>query len=58
MVYALGKLTWYVWSEKKPSYEEFFPDDQDKDQPENDVDSDLEEAIAIAEELGHPTGSF
>jgi hypothetical protein len=56
LVYALGKLTWFAWNEKKPSYEEFFPDDPD--QPENDVDSDLEEAKAIAEELGHPTGSF
>jgi hypothetical protein len=48
LIYTQGTLSWYAWSDKKPSYEDIFGGERIPDQ----------EAIEKAEDMGDPTGAF
>ena len=57
LAYTLGRLSSLAFAEKFPTFTEAFPAASESDEEEA-VDDDLETAIEIAKELGHPTGSF
>lgn len=55
LLYLLGRLSSMAFVEKFPDERSVFPESFTQ---ESEPDSELQEVIKKAEELGHPTGAF